>query len=264
MYCKRYRSGIAVVIQRPDTWSLVFKLAAGNRQSPIDIKKDDATFDPELASKPLVIRYHPEKELGILNTGLCFRVDIKEKSTLEGGPLDSVYRLEQFHAHWGSGAEQGSEHLVDGQSFPVELHFVHWNQNKYSSFTEAVNKDDGLAVLAVFLKVGKEHAGFKVLTENMERIKFKDTSIHLKDDYCPDCLLPNDRSKYWTYPGSLTTPPCYESVTWIVFQEAVEVSEQQITTLRGLRCDKCDVDPIVNNYRPPLPVGSRTVRASFE
>ncbi|XP_041377652.1 carbonic anhydrase 1-like [Gigantopelta aegis] len=248
----------------PDTWSKTFKVAAGSKQSPIDIKTHDATFDPNLASKPLVIQYHPEKEVGIFNIGWTFRADMKEKSTLEGGPLDSVYRLEQFHGHWGSGADHGSEHLVDGKSFSGEIHYVHWNQNKYKSYAEAADKDDGLVIIAVFLKVGKENAGFKVVTENIEKIKLKDTSTLVKVDCHPDCLLPNDRSKYWTYPGSLTTPPCHESVTWIVFQEAVEVSEQQIAALRGLSSDKSNVVPLVTNHRPPVPVGSRAVRASFK
>ena len=35
-------------------------------------------------------------------------------------------------------------------------------------------------------------------------------------------------TKYWTYEGSLTTPPLYESVTWIVFKEPIEMSDDQV------------------------------------
>jgi len=40
-------------------------------------------------------------------------------------------------------------------------------------------------------------------------------------------LLPTDR-RYYTYMGSLTTPPCSEGVLWLVMQQSVPVSAQQI------------------------------------
>lgn len=75
-------------------------------------------------------------------------------SELTGGPLnDDIYLIEQFHCHWGCSDGRGSEHTVDGQAFSGELHVVHWNSSKYKSFHEAAGHPDGLAVLAVFLKV---------------------------------------------------------------------------------------------------------------
>ena len=65
----------------PDTWSKHFKHAAGSKQSPIDIKPSDATFDPELEKNPLVTNYQTESELEISNTGQSFRVGIREKSS---------------------------------------------------------------------------------------------------------------------------------------------------------------------------------------
>jgi len=41
-------------------------------------------------------------------------------------------------------------------------------------------------------------------------------------------MIAGDQSKYWYYPGSLTTPPCFESVTWIVYKEPIQMSENQV------------------------------------
>ena len=62
------------------------------------------------------------------------------------------FQFLQSHWHWGSSDAQGSEHKVEGKSFPMELHLVHWNK-KYSSVEEAVNKEDGLAVIAFLYQV---------------------------------------------------------------------------------------------------------------
>lgn len=44
----------------------------------------------------------------------------------------------------------------------------------------------------------------------------------------PACLLPENIDDYWTYAGSLTTPPLTEAVTWIVMKQHIEVSHDQV------------------------------------
>ncbi|GFS14534.1 carbonic anhydrase [Elysia marginata] len=187
-------------------------------------------------------------------------------TTITGGPLGNAkYKLVQFHFHWGHDDKSGSEHTVDGKMYPSELHLVHYNTEKYASFGEAVTHSDGLSVIGVFIKVGdSEHKGFKALSENANKVKCKASKASTGSNFNPASLLPSNTSKYWTYEGSLTTPPCCESVRWIVLKEEISISLKQIEAMRDLCCDDCGSTRIPANFRPPLPLGSREVQASFQ
>nr|XP_048287253.1 carbonic anhydrase 7 isoform X2 [Myodes glareolus] len=144
------------------------------------------------------------------------------------------------------------------------LHLVHWNAKKYSTFGEAAAAPDGLAVVGVFLETGDEHPSMNRLTDALYMVRFKDTKAQF-NYFNPKCLLPTSRH-YWTYPGSLTTPPLSESVTWIVLREPIRISERQMEKFRSLLFTSEDDDRIhmVNNFRPPQPLKGRVVRASFQ
>lgn len=245
----------------PNTWSEHFPAAKGDRQTPIDIVTGETKLDSELASKPLSISYNPEHSRMLKNTGHSCQVVIDgSDSSLNGGPLESDYKIEQFHFHWGKSNEVGSEHTVDGRMFASELHLVHWDSTRFSSFAEAVDKPNGLCVLGIFLTVGKENEALQKLLSQFNKIKEPNASIELDGGFDPASLLPNTKH-YWTYEGSLTTPPCYESVKWIVFKEAIEVSEAQLNEFRSL--SSLDGGCMGNNYRPVLPLNGRSVNCSF-
>jgi len=252
----------------PSTWNASFPLANGPRQSPIDIVTGGCRSDGELKGKPLQFKL-PTKASTILNTGAGWKVNvIPEGSVLQGGPLSDKYQLVQYHVHWGRDCSTGSEHTVDGNCYPAEIHLVHWNCDKYKSFEEAADKEDGLCVLGIFFKVGAENKELQKLVELLPKIPYKGDSTPVGQDVDPVAFIPGNRS-YWTYPGSLTTPPCLESVTWIVFKEPVEVSEKQIEAFRQLfSFGKADPQPndefsgrILTNFRPPLNVGQRVVKS---
>uniref|UniRef100_A0A2I2Z572 Carbonic anhydrase 1 n=1 Tax=Gorilla gorilla gorilla TaxID=9595 RepID=A0A2I2Z572_GORGO len=122
------------------------------------------------------------------------------------------------------------------------LHLTHWNSAKYSSLAEAASKADGLAVIGVLMK-GK-------------RAPFT--------NFDPSTLLPSSLD-FWTYPGSLTHPPLYESVTWIICKESISVSSEQLAQFRSLlsNVEGDNAVPMQHNNRPTQPLKGRTVRASF-
>uniref|UniRef100_F7FPM0 Carbonic anhydrase n=1 Tax=Ornithorhynchus anatinus TaxID=9258 RepID=F7FPM0_ORNAN len=211
----------------PSEWYKSYPIAKGNRQSPINIVSSQAVYNSSL--KPLLISYESCTSLSIVNNGHSVMVEFDDgdgRTVVNGGPLDGPYRLKQFHFHWGEKPGQGSEHTVDGHSFPSELHLVHWNAKKYHTFGEAAAAPDGLAVIGIFLETGGERASMNRLTDVLYMVKFKGSKAQFSD-FSPQCLLPLGLH-YWTYPGSLTTPPLNESVTWIVLKEPIKVSEKQV------------------------------------
>ncbi|XP_078607739.1 carbonic anhydrase 2-like isoform X1 [Branchiostoma floridae x Branchiostoma japonicum] len=249
----------------PSAWHEDYPVAKGKRQSPVDINTNKTKFDPKLAADPLTIRFSDSCCQSIVNTGISFQVTSNGAGCeLSGGPLDSTYQFAQFHAHWGAYLKTtGSEHTVDGVSYPAELHLVHWN-TKYDDFKDAVDKPDGLAVIAVFFKRGKEHPGFGKIQDLFSKIPAKGAKVNIDFEFNPGLLMPPDSENYWTYLGSLTTPPLYESVTWIVMKEALEVSVEQIAILRTLLWETPNgVSQMYNNFRPPVPLRDRVIRASF-
>uniref|UniRef100_A0A665XAK6 Carbonic anhydrase n=1 Tax=Echeneis naucrates TaxID=173247 RepID=A0A665XAK6_ECHNA len=211
----------------PPVWHKNYPVAQGNRQSPIDIIPHQTSHDPGLG--PITLNYDQCTSINITNNGHSVVVEFEDpddRSVILGGPLDNPYRLKQFHFHWGGKGCHGSEHTVSGNSYASELHLVHWNAVKYKTFGEAATAPDGLAVLGIFLETGDDHRWLHMITDALYMVKFKGSVTDFKA-FNPKCLLPSSLH-YWTYLGSLTTPPLHESVIWIVLKEPIIVSEKQV------------------------------------
>uniref|UniRef100_A0A8C4VGU4 Carbonic anhydrase n=1 Tax=Gopherus evgoodei TaxID=1825980 RepID=A0A8C4VGU4_9SAUR len=252
-------------IDGPEHWHKHYPIAKGDHQSPIEINSKEVQHDPSLP--PWFVGYDPGAAKTILNNGRTCRVvfdDTFDRSVVRGGPLQGTYRLRQFHFHWGSSDDHGSEHVVDGVKYAAELHLVHWNP-KYSNFAEALKQPDGVAVVGVFLKVGKTpKPEMKRILEAIDNIKTKGKEAPFQN-FDPSILFPKSRD-YWTYHGSFTTPPCEECITWILLREPIEVSPDQMAKLRSLsiNAETEPARPMVDNWRPPQPLKGRVVKASFQ
>jgi len=242
----------------PHVWPEMFPIAkSGCRQSPIDVEENEAEADAFL--KPVQCSFGPGQNYRLENTGNSWQLHLwPNETSLMGGPLLNQYKAFQIHAHWGSEPGKGSEHTINGKNFDAEIHIVHYN-TKYSCAGEALDQPDGLAVLGVLVNTGEPHPHFDIIARKLEQVQRPSEETVLDTSFDPELLLPQDRS-YFTYPGSLTTPPLYESVTWILFNSPIQLSNQQINQMRSLMGSKKKSSCIVNNYRFTNDKKGRTVK----
>uniref|UniRef100_A0A3Q2Y0Z2 Carbonic anhydrase n=1 Tax=Hippocampus comes TaxID=109280 RepID=A0A3Q2Y0Z2_HIPCM len=229
-------------------WNQHFPYCAGPLQSPIAFKTAKLIFDASL--RPIVLENYDltgGRNLNLTNSGHSFQVVLPSTMTISG--LPQRYTAAQLHIHWGSKTSPlGSEHTVDSKRYAAELHIVHYNSEKYPNVSMAFDKSDGLAVLGVFIEV----------TTNSHNIPAFDIRT----------LMPQRLDEYFRYDGSLTTPPCYQSVQWTVFKNPITVSQAQYdtltTTLFASSANQAIAVPLINNFRKPLPIENRVVLSSFK
>ncbi|XP_059152090.1 carbonic anhydrase 1-like, partial [Physella acuta] len=177
---------------------------------------------------------------------------------IKDGGLPTSYKLDQFHFHWGAIDTRGSENIIDNIHFPMELHIVH-RQNSSNSFRNAASYPSGLAVIGFF---------FKVVAEDNERLnrhllRFLSMVIHTDQmahipAFALSEILPDlNNLDYYRFDGSLTYPPCHESVIWSVATEFIPISKSQLNMFRNLQTR--DQNPMVDNFRPPQNLNQRRV-----
>ncbi|XP_050397806.1 carbonic anhydrase 6 [Patella vulgata] len=220
----------------PDSWHELFPSAcSGEEQSPIDIQPEMTMFDPDL--KDFAIWYDPPKpgsRMYVKNNGHAIQVDTVGDFYVTNGGLNNVYKTSQFHFHWGSQDHVGSEHLLDSVAYPIEMHIVNYNSDRFNDIAEAVVEKGGLAVLGVLFEVQEEvNPAFEPIIAALQQVKDPEEGNSLEiEPLSLRSLLPNDISKYYRYNGSLTTPGCFETVTWTVFHEKQKISFGQLLKFR--------------------------------
>ena len=180
--------------------------SAGVQQSPIDIGE---TIKAQLP--PLKMAWARSAET-IVNTGRTIQFNMGEGSVLSAGSGGS-YRLQQFHFH------RPSEHTVNGASFPMEAHFVH--RNAAGAF----------AAVGVLMTGGRPNKTFTTIVLTMPNRAGPPVKADPKID--PNALLPAKRG-YYRYSGSLTTPPCSETVDWFLLAEPIQVADADIASFATL------------------------------
>ncbi|XP_074022442.1 carbonic anhydrase 9 [Numenius arquata] len=245
-----------------DYWGQDYLDCADNMQSPINIDMAKTIFSPQLRPIQLSGYSLPASDrLRLRNNGHTVLLELPESLAITGGYAQQ-YRAAQLHLHWGSPSGPGSEHTINGRRFAAEIHVVHYN-TKYDSFSEAMVYPDGLAVLGAFLEVGpRENPYYQEILKHLSKIQREGEEV-LVPGFNIAGLLPANLKLYFHYNGSLTTPPCFQTVKWTVFNQTVLLSHDQMLTLvTSLRND--DSKPLQNNYRLVQGLHGRRVLASFQ
>lgn len=212
----------------PDKWAGLNEqystCGKGQRQSPIDIRDGIRVDVPEIK-----FDYQPTF-FRVVDNGHTIQVGVGGSRIVLVG---RTYELVQFHFH------RPSEERVNGQAYDMVAHLVH------------KSADGKLAVVAVLLEIGKANPVVKTLwdylpLERNDEVAPPDVPIDLNQ------LLPVSH-KYYTYMGSLTTPPCTEGVTWLVLKDPVTISAEQVSIFARL---------YRNNSRPIQPSNGRLIKES--
>jgi carbonic anhydrase len=189
----------------PDNWSRLspdYAACGGRRQSPLDL-------GGALPARNQALDLHWSEFAGdLVHNGHTLQVAPRNADagylTLDG----KRFEFKQFHFH------HPSEHAVAGKRWPLELHAVH----------QAA--DGALAVIGILFRPGRESGVLATLLAAMPRRgETRPASIPLDLTR----ILPLSAASF-SYGGSLTTPPCSEIVSWIVFRDPIEAGIGQIET----------------------------------
>jgi carbonic anhydrase len=208
----------------PENWGKEFPTCAkGKSQSPLDIK------GPFEKVKVSVATEYKNGQLKILNNGHTIQVNVEPGSKLRIDGL--VYDLLQFHFH------KPSEELIEGKPSAMVIHFVH------------KNAAGQLAVVGVLLKEGNENPGIKTLWEHLPAKEGPEVAPD-KVMFNPSNLMPREMD-FYSYEGSLTTPPCTEKVKFFILKSQVNIAREQVGAF-----------PFKKNARPVQPLNDRLIQTN--
>lgn len=262
-------------------WDAYPECMTGKEQSPINIDWPTSVYESEswinTASKPIVIQASNGSDLTVQlvfnGKTLMATPNGENNITMTGGPLPEgdIFQLAQFHLHWGNTSEIGSEDSFNSRFFPVELHFVFWNTNM-GDYDTASKQKGGLSVVGIMGETAEQATAEGGLLEDflMDDVLFSVELDEAIETYMPiegdesgtpytfrdfdvgDLIV---RGNYATYPGSLTTPPCSQVVTWIVEKQPILLAEKALEKLRT-------AFTLTTNHRPPQPLNGRVITFS--
>jgi len=226
----------------PKDWGEGFKNCKGQAQSPINIETSQVTR-PEVAGKKLIdfVQYKALDDRVLANYGHSIAVN-GAFGTLK--LPDGVYNAVEFHFHFPS------EHEVNGKAASGELHIVHQKEGSQGT--------DDLAVIGILLEVGSkdkesaELAFFKNLGFDDAKLPVEREESKISQPVDLNAFSDELSGDFFHYDGSLTTPPCSQTVHWYVLKQPAAVTTGIVESFKA-------IFPAPANNRPVAPLNGRTV-----
>merc|ERR1711936_1368216 len=208
-----------------------------------------------------------------------------------GNVYSHAYYLWKLEFHWGTpgNTKKGSEHTVDGNAYPLEMHMIHIEDEFISvtgriKFTKAFKSPLGVAILSVFFRVDDrkpqnqepltnvDSAILKYMGKRQEELnESEDSDVkERRSSHQPEKIVrlwlnvgafirkATNKGKggklatYWTYNGSFTTPDCAEAVTWVVFERSLPIAQVQANAFGTLYRNNFRKSKTVTHYHDVL------------
>ncbi|XP_040036759.2 carbonic anhydrase IV c isoform X2 [Gasterosteus aculeatus] len=247
--------------REPIHWAAQFPSCGGLRQSPINIVTSRVHVNGALP--PFAFIGHTNRiNVTVENKGHSAHFALPQSVRLTGGALPGQYRAAQFHFHWGGNGRPGSEHTIDGERYPMELHIVHIKE-PYGSLVEAEHDMAGIALLAfLFEETPDDHPHLDAVIAALGRVQNNGNSTVIPNFQLSD-IIPSaeELHSYYRYVGSMTTPGCEQAVAWTLFHRKLAVSSRQLDDIVR-QCRFWTGQPMTDTFRPTQPLDGRVVYRS--
>uniref|UniRef100_E2J7F9 Carbonic anhydrase n=1 Tax=Triatoma matogrossensis TaxID=162370 RepID=E2J7F9_9HEMI len=265
---------------------------------PCDCRRNTCGQTTNNKFQPLKLEnFNSLADVTVTNTGHTLKSSQKQSAYIVGGPLNNEYNFAQLHLHWGRTDNEGSEHRIDNKKFSMEAHFVfsrsyvpqsrkrnvrtpkikstkpcdveaeterrtESNANVVDKFRKRNTYSKNTVTISVVLGVlfdKSENAIKYDLLEKADKLVNVNSTITEKGQFISQLVSSMNLDNYFTYSGSLTTPPYSTNVIWIVLRDPLSVSSDQLDLLRKLKSDE---GLITENFREIQPLTDRVLVCS--